>query len=102
MLRSGLGSRKGSSGPSAGRLGLGTPGVVGAGAAWPRRSASGARCRAARSQVAGRAASDWLPGCLRKREQEGRERIGEGEWRRRLGKEEEGRAARGKWAPSGP
>jgi hypothetical protein len=72
---------RGRDGCRRGRLGRGCcarPGPVGV-AAWC------AEAGAAWSQVAGRAASGQLPGCLRKKEQKGRERIGEGEGKNKGG-----------------
>jgi hypothetical protein len=75
-----------------------------------RRARRPAR-RAARARGAGDGVGRCSAGSLvralereeRRREvRGGRRENREREWRRRLGKEEQGRAARGKWAPSGP
>jgi hypothetical protein len=82
-----------------------------AGAASRRLQARGPAQRAARVLGAGDGVSRCSAGSLvralereeRRREvRGGRRENREREWQRRLGKEEQGHAARGKWAPSGP
>jgi hypothetical protein len=94
-------------------LGRGSRAVLrgSAGTASRRLQARGPARRAARARGAGdgvdRCSADSLMRALEREETRrevrgGRRENREREWRRRLGKEEQGRTTRGKWAPSGP